>query len=146
MKRGPKPKPLALKVVEGNPGKRRLPPPDPSTAPLGKPPSELTQVERAMWRRVARECPWLRKADRMLVETYCRAWIQMVVADRKLVQAVVVDADRSTLTPLQRMLDQARNACLRMMAEMGATASSRARVEGFGRTDPSADPAQQYFA
>ena len=43
------------------------------------------------------------------------------------------------------MLEQARTACLRMMAEMGATASSRARVKGFGGGDRREDPAERYF-
>ena len=143
--RGRKPKPRELRVVEGNPGKRPLPPPDPSAEPLGNAPRNLSEVERATWARVRRDCPWLRRADRMLVETYCRSWFQMVVADRRLMRAVLADRDPSTIAALQKMLDRARDACLRMMAEMGATATSRARVQG-GQRMAQDDPASKYFA
>ena len=145
MTRGRKPKPAELRIVEGNPGRRPLPVKDPSEQPLGTAPSELHEIERAAWRRVRRECPWLKRADRMLVEMFCRSWMQMVTADRRLVDAVNSGGDESEMRPLQRMLEQARTACLRMMAEMGATASSRARVKGFGDGDRREDPAERYF-
>ncbi len=142
---GRKPKPRELRVIDGNPGRRPLPLPDPSTEPLGRAPQGLSEVERATWARVRRECPWLRKADRMLVETYCRAWFQMVVADRRLVRTVLADGDTDRIAALQKMLDRARDAALRMMAEMGATATSRARVRGCVSHEAD-DPAERFFA
>ena len=128
--RGRKPKPRVLKLLEGNPGKRRLPPPDPSDQVLGRAPQGLTEVERETWRRVTRECPWLRRADRALVELFCRSWMQLTVADRRLVKLVVEGGDLQMIAGLQKMVDHARGSCLRMLAEMGATAASRARVLG----------------
>ena len=81
----------------------------------------------------------------------------MVVADRKLVDLVIGDESDPELmtihdegapqlmTILQRMLDHARNSCLRMMAEMGMTATSRARVLDIV-SDEEEDPAAKYFS
>ena len=76
----------------------------------------------------------------------------MVVADRKLVDLVIGDEDDigdepdpQLMTILQRMLDHARNSCLRMMAEMGMTATSRARVLDIV-SDEEEDPAAKYFS
>ena len=142
--RGAKPKPLELKVVDGNPGRRPLPGPDPSVNPLGYAPRGFTKEQRRAWNQVRRECSWLREADRMLVESFCRAWEQMVVVGPELTAAVLAEADPRRITALQRVVDRARDACLRMMAEMGATATSRARVRKQGEK-PGKDPAERYF-
>ena len=145
--RGRKPKPRVLKLLEGNPGKRPLPPPDPSDRLLGRAPHGLTEGERETWRRVARECPWLRRADRALVELFCRSWLQLTVADRRLVTLVVEGGDLQMIAGLQKMVDHARASCLRMLAEMGATAASRARVLSAGGAVREGDPvARKYFA
>ena len=92
------------------------------------------------------ECPWLKRADRFLVEAFARSWYQMVVADRKLVDLVIGDeGDPHLMMLLQRMLDHARNSCFRMMAEMGMTATSRAWVVDIV-SDEEEDPAAKYFS
>ena len=144
--RGRKPKLRVVRELEGNPGKRPLPPKDPSDQALGRAPQGLTSEERETWRRVARECPWLRRADRALVELFSRSWLQLTVADRRLVTLVVKGGDLHALDGLQRMVNQARASCLRMLAEMGATATSRARV-GAGDDGTRDDlAARKYFA
>ena len=144
--RGRKPKPRVLKLLEGNPGKRPLPPPDPSDQALGRSPQGLTEQERATWRRVARDCPWLRRADRTLVELFCRSWLQLTVADRRLVKLVAEGG--GPLADLEKLVSHARASCLRMLAELGATAASRARVlGGTGALSSQGDDlARKYFA
>ena len=145
--RGRKPKLRVVSELEGNPGKRPLPPPDPSDQALGRAPQGLTEQERATWRRVVRECPWLRRADRVLVELFCRSWLQLTVADRRLVTLVVEGGDLQMMAGLQKMVDHARASCLRMLAELGATASSRARVLSAGGAAREGDPVdRKYFA
>ena len=70
----------------------------------------------------------------------------MVVADRKLIKLLQDgdDADPKTLTVTLQILDRARKACAQMMAEMGMTATSRARVLHKG-SDEEEDPAAKYF-
>ena len=134
--------------------------PDPSKDPLGPATRNLNRAEQSIWRKVREECPWLKRADRFLVEAFARSWYQMVVADRKLVDLVIgaeadpedaegdsegAEGDTRLMTILQRMLDHARNSCLRMMAEMGMTATSRARVLDIV-SDEEEDPAAKYFS
>ncbi len=145
--RGRKPKLRVVRELEGNPGKRPLPPQDPSDQALGRVPQGLTEGERATWRRVARECPWLRRADRALVELFCRTWLQLTVADRRLVK-LVAEGGGGPLADLEKLVSHARASCLRMLAEMGATAASRARVlGGTGASSSQGDAlARKYFA
>ena len=86
--------------------------------------------------------------DRALVELFCRSWMQLTVADRRLVKLVVEGGDLQMIAGLQKMVDQARASCLRMLAEMGATAATRARVlSGTGvSAGPRDDLARKYFA
>lgn len=62
---GPPPKPTALKVLQGNPGKKRLPDGEPQP-PLGGPPPQYVMDNPALLRQwtlnVAR-CPWRSEAD-----------------------------------------------------------------------------------
>ena len=146
MIRGRKLTPHALRVLEGNPQRRPLPPPDPSKKELGTAVRSLNPPEQSIWRKVREECPWLKRADRFLVEAFARSWYQMVVADRKLIKLLQDgdDADPKTLTVTLQILDRARKACAQMMAEMGMTATSRARVLHKG-SDEEEDPAAKYF-
>ena len=97
--------------------------------------------------RVRSHAPKPRRADRALVEVFCRSWLQLTVADRRLVTLVVEGGDLQTIAGLQKMVDHARASCLRMLAEMGATAASRARVLSAGGGDREGDPvARKYFA
>ena len=68
------------------------------------------------------------------------------MADRRLVTLVVEGGDLQTIAGLQKMVDHARASCLRMLAELGATATSRARVVGAGDDGTRDDLARKYFA
>jgi len=74
-KRGPKPKPNVVKLVDGNPGRRPLGPEDPSKDPLGLAPQNMQDSEREIWNFVRRECLWLKRADRLLIQDFCRSWV-----------------------------------------------------------------------
>ncbi len=77
--RGPAPKPTALKVLQGNPGKRALPkgeprPPAPSPPPA---PRWLGEEARREWRRVARAlhgAGLLTEADHDALALYCETF------------------------------------------------------------------------
>lgn len=143
--RGRKPKPRELLIVTGNPGKRALPEPDPSVRPLGRAPRTLTKPEQAVWRRVNAECGlWLRFADRFMVEMFCRSWIQMVTAETGLRRALA-DGNGELMAAYQRIMNPARTACLKLLAEMGATTASRVRLMSVMPRPESQDPAAKYL-
>ncbi len=144
---GRKPKPRELRVLEGNPGRRALPPPDISTTPVGEPPPSLGGVEQSIWHTLAAECPWLREADRGLLELFTRSWLTMVVSQRRVVAIMASDApgdgDREMAELAQRAYASSRTDCLRMLAEMGATPATRAKVSQPSTLD--ADPSDRFF-
>ena len=147
-KRGRKPKPRALRVLEGNPGKRPLPAEDLSANVLGEAPPTLTQkLERDTWTQVRSELWWLREADRSLLEIYCKSWCQMELAHNRILVLLVSDAPSDEYLALQRLMDKSRDTCIRILSEVGGTTTSRVRVSRFGEleTKPS-DPVAKYLA
>ena len=86
--RGRKPVPTHLKLLHGNPGKRRLDTGEPT--PAQKPPtcpSHLSPAAKAEWRRLARQLTTLRiltELDRAALAAYCQAYGRWVEAERKL--------------------------------------------------------------
>ena len=47
------------------------------SAPLGAPPDQLDESERARWNEIKRTAPWLGAPDRGVVEQTCRLWTLM---------------------------------------------------------------------
>jgi P27 family predicted phage terminase small subunit len=88
---GPPPQPTALKILRGNPGKRRLPREEPKPAPAGAAaPSDLSTPARALWDEHAPELARLHLLtilDRRALATACR--LQAVG------EAFLQDAERS---------------------------------------------------
>ena len=145
--RGRKPKPFDVRVVDGTRRKRPKQEPDPAKGPLGYAPTGMTKIERGAWNMVRRECPWLRRADRTLIQIFCRSWYAMVLVDRRQARLILSNQhpDMKEIAVYQRVIEQNRAACLRMMAEMGATPTSRARVSAYGKEPDAVSPAEKYF-
>ena len=75
-KRGPNKKPTALKVLEGNPGKRPLPQNEPKPAPVvkvPKPPSWMNSDGKRAWKRLAPELERLGLLTVADLETFAAA-------------------------------------------------------------------------
>lgn len=86
--RGRKPKPTAIKIAEGNRGRRKLdkiePQPD---AGRFDPPSHLNDVARAEWARLEpelRRLNLLTKLDRANFAGYCQAYARWAFAEEQL--------------------------------------------------------------
>lgn len=107
--RGRKPKPTALRLLNGNPGKRRLRR-EPSSVPLAGPPDTLPEDLAEIWAEIAQAAPpsVLRRADALMVELLCRLLAQ-----------VRFHGDERAGTAAQV------RAC---MSELGMTPSARARL------------------
>jgi P27 family predicted phage terminase small subunit len=86
--RGRKPTPTHLKLLHGNPGKRKLNPREPRPGPRAPTcPSHLCPPAKAEWKRLAAQLTVLRiltELDRAALAAYCQAYGRWVEAERKL--------------------------------------------------------------
>lgn len=114
--KGRKPKPTHLKLVTGNPGKRKLSKVEPQPR-KGRPdaPEWLVPEARAEWDRVIDELVGsigLSLIDRAVLATYCQLWGRFVEGEKinKPVKATHITQMRG------------------LAAELGLTPSSRSRI------------------
>ena len=80
-RRGPQPLPTALKVLRGNPGKRRLNRAEPRpVAEFPDMPTWLDREARAEWRRLAKWLPvgLVTKVDQAALAMLCQSWSELV--------------------------------------------------------------------
>jgi P27 family predicted phage terminase small subunit len=143
--RGRKPRPTALKVLEGNPGKRPLNRREPQPS-VGAPgcPDWLPREAKAEWRRVVSELDrigMLKKVDRAALATYCEAWSILVAAEALIAEHGLmilqfetqsVDGARIYVRPVKNpavLIAKDASATIRAFAaEFGLTPSSRTRL------------------
>lgn len=137
---GRKPKPTALKLVQGNPGRRPLntdePKPDPKAPPC---PEYLGEPAKAAWARVAPELERLgvlTVIDGMALELLVDAYQEWMDARE---QVDLYGATYESLTqngtiirarPEVAIASDAWRRIRAMLAEFGMTPSSRSRVKG----------------
>jgi len=136
--RGRKPKPSALKRLEGNPGKRALNamephPPIPQTPPHA--PRHLGMEARKEWRRLCKqlvEIGLYTEIDHAMLEMYCQMYGDWIEAKRK-IRATGGRVMRAPLGGLYTnpWVHEANGAWERLRkaaAEFGMTPSTRSRV------------------
>jgi P27 family predicted phage terminase small subunit len=159
--RGRKPKPTHLKLVTGNPGKRRLNPaePRPASAGVPAPPAELSDEAKTEWRRVARglhRIGLLTGVDRAALAAYCQAWGRWRQAEHALAEMAMRDPLTRALmvrtkdgnliqNPLVGIANKAMADMVRYAAEFGMTPSARSRIGAAPNPNDKEDPAESYF-
>jgi len=152
-KRGPKPKPTALQLIRGNPGKRpiRKIPAKPRTA-IPRPPAFISKVAKEEWRRVAKfltDLGVLTPLDRATLAAYCQSYSRWVEAEQAIAEVAKKDPTTMGLTvrtahgsmkpsALVSISHTAMANMLKFAAEFGMTPSSRATV--MPDVDPSNSP------
>ena len=141
--RGRKPKPTALKVMQGNPGKRAL------NAQEPKPPSDLPECPphlsaeaRAEWDRLAATLHGmgvLTQVDRTLLAAYCQAWGRWVEAERKLAETPTLlrtPSGHVQPSPWLSIANKQLELMAKFMAELGLTPAARTRIAAFSPRPP----------
>lgn len=139
--RGRKPKPSALRALEGNPGHRAMNADEPQLRDLADyatPPAELDglPVAQAEWRRLSpllHQAGAISEGDRTALLALCVEWDRYVEARAKAYPRVVkAPSGYAMPNPWLAIQSRALAACLKLWPELGLTPSSRSRVKATG--------------
>lgn len=151
--RGRKPNPAGLKVVTGNPGKRKQAQPkgdgeSAAQGPVTTAPTFLSQDAKNEWKRLARalhNLGLLTTADRTTMAAYCQCYGRWAQAERKLAEMAKNDPHHGGMiirtakgnavqNPLVGIANKAASDMVKYASEMGLTPTARARLEiGIGQ-------------
>lgn len=135
--RGRKPKPTAIKILAGNPGKRPLnrnepQPPAPESTPYA--PRHLNDEAKREWRRIGRVLLALglyTEVDRAALAMYCQNWGIWVTAEihlRDEGEILVTATGYHYPNPWRGLANKAQETMRRMFTEFGLTPSARSRL------------------
>jgi P27 family predicted phage terminase small subunit len=142
--KGRKPTPTHLKLINGNPGKRRLnaneAKPD-LARPM--PPPFLNDDAKVEWGRLVDrlyEVGLMTEIDRAALAAYCQAYGRWAVAERALAKMAEADADFGALmtktkdgnliqNPIVGVANRAMSDMVKYGAEFGMTPSARSRID-----------------
>jgi P27 family predicted phage terminase small subunit len=134
--RGRKPKPSALKELEGNPGKRAVnkKEPKPDVA-IPSCPNHLTGVAKQEWNRVTKELAKLgliTNVDRAALAAYCTAYKDYVRAENELKeggQVIFTEKGGAYQNPWVGIKNSAIEKMIKIGVEFELTPSSRVRLQ-----------------
>ncbi len=136
---GPKPKPTALRVVQGNPGHRPLPEGEPeiaASAELPEPPEHLNDMARHEWVRtgsVLHAAGLLTDLDLNALAIYCVAYARWREAEKQIEEFGMLQLAPGSGYPMQspylQIVNKAIEQMTKIQAEFGMGPSSRTRVQ-----------------
>jgi P27 family predicted phage terminase small subunit len=136
--RGRKPKPTALKVLYGNPGKRTLPDNEPEPPrEIPDPPDHLDEAAQKEWIRITEllsQLGLIAQLDMAGIAAYCVAFSRWADAERKVAKhgIIVMSPDKKfpMKSPYLCVAESAMEAMRKLLSEFGLTPSSRTRLSG----------------
>ena len=134
--RGRKPKPTRLKLIEGNPGKRRSRTREASPRLLIPTcPAHLSPSAKAEWKRLAREMHTLgiiTNLDRSALAAYCQAYGRWVEAEKKLKETpllIKLPSGYIQQSPWLAISHRQLELMHKYMTDLGLSPVSRTRVD-----------------
>ena len=132
-----RPKPTALKLIEGNRGRRPFNKREPKPRPVvPKCPAHLNTTAKREWSRVSKvlhKLGLLTEIDRAQLALYCQAWGRWVEAEEALkADGIIITAPSGypMLNPQYAVCKQAMVTMQRALSEFGMSPASRTRVRG----------------
>jgi P27 family predicted phage terminase small subunit len=141
MRRGPKPRPGALKALEGNPGKRKIPKELKLPVGMPTPPEHLNSYALEEWNRIVvalYNLGIMSEIDRALLAGYCDSYAtwrhateQMNILAAKGILGALLQVTQSKNIIQHSLVGIARTAksdMIRYGAELGMGQSVRARI------------------
>lgn len=133
---GRKPKPTAVKLLEGNPGKRALNHAEPKPrVVLPRPPEHLSDDEKAKWKATVKELYPLglvTTIDKDALAMYCVIFVRWIKAEkmvREKGEIIKTAAGNIIQNPYLSIANRALDQLNKLGAEFGMTPSSRSRVK-----------------
>lgn len=145
---GRRPKPTALKQLQGNPGKRALNKSEPKPTGIPTCPSHLDKIAKAEWKRISRELlaiGLLTAVDRSALAAYCAAFARWVNAEKELQNKPAVVKAPSGYpmpNPYIGIANTAMDHMRKFLTEFGMTPASRSRIQ----VEPAAGDADPFAA
>lgn len=142
-------KPTALKLLQGNPGKRKLSKNAPAPAPLEvtpDPPDFLGEWASEMWRAIA---PWLTqtgimtRTDTHNLAAFCAAYDRWRQAEEEVARVGITVTDKKGVVkknPACTVINESLRQLASFGASLGLDPASRARLMGTGGQDQPANP------
>ena len=122
--RGRKPVPTAIKLANGNPGKRPLNPREPKpVTSIPTCPAHLMPTAKAEWKRLARylhDLGVISELDRAALAAYCQAYGRWVEAERRLKEPPALLKPPAVRTQAAKETQRRRHQDLRAIPEMPA--------------------------
>ena len=132
---GRRPLPTALKLIQGNPGKRPLNKAEPKVKPYAPTcPRWLKKDAKTEWRRIAPilfNIGVLTAIDRAALAGYCQAWGRWVEAEAKVKErGEVVKTSNGNIVqhPYLAVANRAMDNMRKYLIEFGMTPASRSRI------------------
>jgi len=147
---GPPPQPPELRLLRGNPGKRRITPRAVEPAPGARCPKWLDPAAKREWRRLAPELERLgvlRIVDRAVFACYCEAVAEYQWATEEVRRGGRIGQVKNGAEYVLPAVTIATNAAKRirdLAGEFGMTPAARGRVT-FPGNGKEADPDEQFF-
>ncbi len=133
--RGRKPKPTALKIAQGNPGKRPINGHEPMPpGSLPDCPPHLSEVAQEEWHRIAEslnKIGLLTQVDRTTMAAYCQCYGRWVEAEQKLKDTPSIlrmPSGYIQQSPWLTIANKQLELLVKYMAELGLTPASRSRL------------------
>ena len=134
-KRGPKPKPTELRVLEGNPSKRPLNAEEPKASGEAVCPAHLSEDAAAIWAVIMESLPpgLISAADMPLLAAYCEAWsahkaaVEALQRDRDLIGGNLVRNDKPS--PYLRIMDQTAKTMASLSTRLGLSPADRSGLK-----------------
>lgn len=144
-KQGSKPKPSALRLLEGNRSHRPLNEHEPKArVRLPSPPKELSDPAKREWRRTGRllrEMGVITEIDAAAFAAYCASYARWLECQEMLAKSSVLVKGNMGLivNPLLRVARDAQDQFTRALVEFGMSPSSRTRIQVTGESRDSLD-------
>ncbi len=141
--KGRPPKPTALKILQGNPGHRRLNEHEPQLdVEAPECPEYLDEIAQAEWNRVIPILLRMRvltEADQMNLGILCQSFSRMVFAQREMAKAgILYKSDKGYIqqSPLLGIIHREISIISKISGEFGLTSAARVRLHALPEEGP----------